>query len=405
MALTDAGLKKMLKGHDDKRPRKVADRDGLAILWRPSGKVSFVYRYRYNGRQTEVKLGEYTNNDAGITLADARRKAEQCRAWLNEDRNPATMLRLAKQERLNPVTVQEAIEHWIENYGREHRVNIDNEVMQLEKWVFSVIGDLPLTDCDTRQWLSAFDPYRKAGPVSAGTTFQLCKQALKYCRARGFAESHALDNLTLTDVGKLPSKRDRVLSMAELRDVQSWTMQPTAHPYYGPMVRLMLAFGCRGREIRLSKVEEWNLVTGVWTVPKANSKSGMKITRPIPEVMMPFIHELVDHVQGNPDAYLLGVLKKRTAISSYANQIRKVLSHKDHWAFHDLRRSLATHLNEVGIAPHVVEVILGHTLPGVMAHYVHTSRLSEQRAALDLWQNMLNGVDVDNVVEFRGQHG
>ncbi|WP_411859091.1 hypothetical protein [Aeromonas caviae] len=45
----------MLRGHDDDTPRKVADRDGLSVLWRNSGKVSFVYRYRILGKAKNLR--------------------------------------------------------------------------------------------------------------------------------------------------------------------------------------------------------------------------------------------------------------------------------------------------------------------------------------------------------------
>ena len=76
MSLSDAKLKGMLKGHDEKIPRKIADRDGLSVLWRNTGKISFVYRYRFLGKPQNVTLGTYTGTDAGMSLADARRKAE-----------------------------------------------------------------------------------------------------------------------------------------------------------------------------------------------------------------------------------------------------------------------------------------------------------------------------------------
>lgn len=403
MALTDSRLKAMLKGHDGKQPRKVADRDSLGVLWRPTGKVSFVYRYRFGGKQLNVTLGSYTGNDAGITLADARRKAEQCHAWLEEGRNPSTMLRLAKDERLKPVTVQDAIQYWITNYAMENRRNIDRHIMQLEKWVYPRIGGLPLTDCETRHWLEVFDAYRKAAPVAAGYCFQLCKQALKYCRVRRYAVSNALDDLTVADVGKKQGKRDRILGMDELRDVLRWSGAATTNCYYGQMAFLLLAFGARSQEVRLSELNEWDLDAGVWTVPTAHSKTSTKIIRPIPDSVKPFIKELVEQAKSKQSTYLLGELKKPEAVSQSGRQIWKRLKHKEPWTWHDLRRSMATHLNDAGIAPHVVELILGHALPGVMAHYIHTNRLPEQKAALELWQNMLIlKAGEHNVVNIRG---
>lgn len=403
MALTDSKLKAMLKGHDDKHPRKVADRDGLSALWRPTGRVAFVYRYRSGGKQLNVTLGIYTGNDAGITLADARRKAEQCQAWLDEGRNPATMLKIAKDERLKPVTVKDAIQYWITNYALENRRNIDKHILQLEKWVYPRIGDLPLADCETRHWLDVFDAYRKAAPVAAGYCFQLCKQALKYCRVRRYAVSNVLDDLTVSDVGKKQGKRDRILSMDELRDVLRWSDAVTTNRYYGNLAYLLLVFGARSQELRLSQLNEWDLDAGVWTVPTAHSKTNTKIARAIPDSVKPFIKELVELAKAKQSLYLLGELKKAEAVSQAGRQIWKRLGHKESWTWHDLRRSLATHLNDAGIAPHVVELILGHALPGVMAHYVHTNRLPEQRAALELWQKMLHcDAEAQNVVNLRG---
>lgn len=393
----------MLKGHDDKRPKKVADRDGLSVLWRATGRISFVYRYRFAGKALNVALGVYTNSDAGITLGEVRRKAEQCQAWLDEGRNPTSMLKMVKDERLKPVTVKDAIEYWISNYAMENRRNIDKHILQLEKWVYPRIGDFPLADCETRHWLDVFDAYRKKAPVAAGYCFQLCKQALKYCRVRRYAVTNALDDLTIADVGKKQSKRDRILSMEELRDVLHWCGELSTNRYYANLVYLLLAFGARSQEVRLSKLSEWDLSTGVWVVPKENSKTNSKITRPIPDNVKPFIQQLISDANNKGSDYLLGMLKAPEAVSQLGRKIWKRLDHKTAWTLHDLRRSLATHLNEAGIAPHVVELILGHALPGVMAHYVHTNRLPEQRAALELWQNMLNeqGDEQSNVVNLR----
>lgn len=65
MAISDSKLKAMLRGHDDDTPRKVADRDGLSVLWRNSGKVSFVYRYRILGKAKNLTLGSYTGQEGG----------------------------------------------------------------------------------------------------------------------------------------------------------------------------------------------------------------------------------------------------------------------------------------------------------------------------------------------------
>jgi integrase len=55
---------------------------------------------------------------------------------------------------------------------------------------------------------------------------------------------------------------------------------------------------------------------------------------------------------------------------------------------HDLRRSVATHMAEIGIAPHIVEAILNHVSghkAGVAGIYNRAAYDKEKRAALALW--------------------
>jgi integrase len=52
------------------------------------------------------------------------------------------------------------------------------------------------------------------------------------------------------------------------------------------------------------------------------------------------------------------------------------------WTLHDLRRTTATRMAEIGIAPRVIKCLLGHAMPGVAARYNHASYISELRDAL-----------------------
>ena len=58
------------------------------------------------------------------------------------------------------------------------------------------------------------------------------------------------------------------------------------------------------------------------------------------------------------------------------------------WVIHDLRRSAATHMAELGIQPHIIEAILNHVSghkAGVAGIYNRASYDREKRQALDRW--------------------
>ncbi|HDZ1767663.1 TPA: tyrosine-type recombinase/integrase [Klebsiella pneumoniae] len=66
--------------------------------------------------------------------------------------------------------------------------------------------------------------------------------------------------------------------------------------------------------------------------------------------------------------------------------------HEKSWCLHDLRRVLATNLNDMGVDPHVVEQLLGHTLPGVMGIYNRSQYLAAKLDALTRWVDYLNSL-------------
>jgi integrase len=62
---------------------------------------------------------------------------------------------------------------------------------------------------------------------------------------------------------------------------------------------------------------------------------------------------------------------------------------------HDLRRSMASHMAKLGIAPHVVDRILNHSsgsIRGVAAIYNRFQYREERRAALAAWASYVSGL-------------
>src|SRR5262249_9444556 len=68
----------------------------------------------------------------------------------------------------------------------------------------------------------------------------------------------------------------------------------------------------------------------------------------------------------------------------------------DHWTAHDLRRTVATNLGKLGVAPIVIAHVLNHvsvTKAGVtFPHYVQYDYGTEKRTALDLWADRLAAI-------------
>ena len=76
------------------------------------------------------------------------------------------------------------------------------------------------------------------------------------------------------------------------------------------------------------------------------------------------------------------------------------------FVIHDLRRTAASGMARLGIAPHVVEAVLNHrtgTVSGVAKVYNRFNYEAEKRAALETWGRYVRGLigeaPADNVVQ------
>ncbi|MBD2811588.1 integrase arm-type DNA-binding domain-containing protein [Xenorhabdus sp. Vera] len=394
--LSDKKLRALLGTRSD-RVRKISDGGSLMIRVTKAGSITWIYKYRLGGRESEAKLltlGKYPD----LSLAKAREMRDQCRTWLAEGKDPQRKTKLDRESTLKPVTVKEAIEYWLNEYVDENLVLSERYRERFEKHLFPHIGEIALSDCDTHYWLRCFSLVKKTAPSIAGSLLQMSQQALKFCRVRRFAVSHVLEGITKQDIGVKQNKRKRVLTEKELSDFLKSINGNYYIPYYQNIFYLLIVFGARTVEIRMSKMDEWDLEQKLWTVPECNSKTREKIIRPIPDAIFEKI-KMLKH-QNRHSEYLLGELKDYTTVSMAGCRVWERLKHNEKWVLHDLRRTFATMLSDMGIAPHIVELLLGHTLGGILAVYNRSQYLPEKLDALNKWCERLDVLagNYENVV-------
>lgn len=106
--LTDAALKHL-------RPKekiyKVTDRDGMYVLMKPSGPLTFRLDYRMNGRRETVMFGKY--GPAGLSLARARELCIDAKRAIAEGRSPAIEKQREKCRLLEAKSFGEFGEKWL----------------------------------------------------------------------------------------------------------------------------------------------------------------------------------------------------------------------------------------------------------------------------------------------------
>ena len=179
---------------------------------------------------------------------------------------------------------------------------------------------------------------------------------------------------------------------------------PAAEPTFGPLLKLLLLTGCRLNEVagmRRSEIEG-----GVWTIPGARTKN--KRTHVVP-LAQPAA-ALIENLKGSD---FLVTTTGRTPVSGWSKikvRLDKAMGDVPPWQLHDLRRTAATGMAELGIAPHIVEATLNHisgAKAGVAGTYNRAAYAEQKRDALERWadhvERLVSGKTAAKVVTLRGR--
>ena len=167
---------------------------------------------------------------------------------------------------------------------------------------------------------------------------------------------------------------------------------------YGAIVRLLILTGLRRDEIGSLCWSEVDLDAATITLPPARTKNGREHITPLSEPALEVLKararragpggELRDYVFGRGLGGFSGWSKSKVEFDTRIAQMRGGQA-LPHWTLHDLRRTISTALHErFGVAPHVVEVILGHVSGhkgGVAGVYNKALYIDERRRALERW--------------------
>jgi integrase len=187
-----------------------------------------------------------------------------------------------------------------------------------------------------------------------------------------------------------PRVRDRFLADAEIRIF--WGACKAVSEPFSQALKLLLTTGCRLSEVSAMRRAELSEDGATWTIPGGRSKNHKthvvplsSLARSILTTIKPVSSEFVFSTTG------------RSPITGWA----RVKSRLDAemkiqpWRLHDLRRTAATGMAEIGIPPHIVEAALNHVSgarAGVAGVYNRAAYAQEKRAALERWAAHVEGL-------------
>lgn len=380
MAISDTKLRSMY-GKPYTGPSELTDSDGLGIRITPKGIISFQFRYRWEGKQNRMGLGRYP----AISLREARNIVADLRESLDKGVEPRLAKESAKPK--SRPTVKECLDYWKKNYVdvtlREKTIALYESTVI--KQMINAFPGMPIEDIPVRLWVERFTEEESINPRRARHLLIQLRSAIGWCTRRQFISTPELMLLQPKDVGIKPSIGETTLSYNQLAKVWMSIERSRGSTSNRLLHQLLILYGARNSELRLTVKEEVDREEGLWIVPAEKSKTKKIIRRPLFDAADTLLRK-AEMTYG--DVLFPGDDLKTPITISGANKflrrIRGTLGIGE-FSSHDFRRTMATRLSEEGVAPHVIEKMLGHELGGVLSVYNKHDWIAEQKDAYDLY--------------------
>ena len=371
------------------------DTRGLSLKLNPGGAATWYYNYtrRADAMRRRVQLGKLS----ALGLRDARLRATKMAGLVADGKDPAGDRRAER----DALTVADLVDQFFDQYAKEKRTGKRQHQM-LVKDVLPIIGRSKAATVTRRDIARITDRMTGRGvTIGASRTFEIVRKMFGWAVEQGLIEQNPCLGM------KKPfqtRKRERVLSSDEIRSVWNGLAEAAISRDGKHVLKLCLITGQRLGEVAGMCRDEFNFETKVWTIPSWRSKNGHAHRVPLTDMALEIIEEALRRATTE---FLFPGYGKDDAVksSSVGKAVRRCSAQLGvpHWTAHDLRRTAATCMADLGVAPHVIGHVLNHRTvtkaSGTDQVYNRYSYDREKRAALELWATRLASIIIGTTAE------
>ena len=345
---------------------------GLALRVSYGGAKAWAYFYRLHGKLRRLSLGRFP----AMSLDEARDAWRAARLAVDKGESPA---------HLRPTTADSfatVAEEWLTRDQGQNRSAAEVRRV-IERDVLPAWGDRLIAAITRRDCIELIDAVADRGAKTMARRLHAHLHRLfRWAVGRGIIEANPMADLPKPGAAV---KRDRTLTDAELRCV--WLAAEKTPWPFGPAVQLLILIALRREEVSALSWSE--IQNGEIHLPASRSKSGEPRVIPLStqaaEIIksLPRVGEYVFSANGSG---ISGWSKAKRALDATAAEING--APLPAWRLHDIRRTVATGLQRLGVGLQVIESVLGHvsgSRAGVVGIYQRHRFLAEQKAALEVW--------------------
>jgi integrase len=383
VALTDTGIR-TLKAKQIRY--LVSDGRGLCVEVLPSGKISWLFRYRFKRRPQKVTLGRYPD----ISLKAARIERDKQATLLARGLSPAEEKRLAKMALTRDCTMKEFSDRYYRDIVLRDRKNPKDMRRYLDNEVLPALGRKCLREVTATDVQTLVFRKRDNGQESSAAQIRnLIKRIFDYAVVCGVTQANPAMALPTRFVTKVRT-RTRSLTPEEIRIYLHTLYRSNIRRQFKLALHLILLTLVRKSELLLAQWSDVNLEDGEWNIPAENSKTERPHTVYLSTQATRLFHELKALAGGS-----VWVMPGRSSLSkpfshNAMNQaMGSITFNIPPFTIHDLRRTGSTLLHEKGFASDVIEKSLNHQIKGVRGVYNRAEYADQRRQMLQFWATYL----------------
>jgi len=442
--LTELGLKS-LTDKDDGTSIYEGSMRGKVRSTQKGVSVYFDFKYKFQGKSKELSLASWPKT----SLKEIRALATAARSSLDDGIDPITLRKTNKLSKAIEETNKrnELNNQLLKQIAQSHRLSVNNlferwekldlvnrkdggkEVRRMfEKDVLPLIGNLAVEDVRKAHIINVIDTLLSRGVNRMSKLIlSLMRQMFRFAQDRDIIENDPTSSIRKAKIGGKDTVRDRHLSEAEIRDLTAKLPDGKLLKTTECAIWIMLSTCCRIGEICKAEWQHLDLDAKTWKIPAENSKNAKPHTIYLSDFAINQFEKLVtlknsdkwiypntdntDHVCEKSITKQIGdrqLADDRKPMSGRSKYCRTLKLADGKWTPHDLRRTGATIMGNLGIRPDVIEKCLNHIEQNKMKKtYQHQSLIAEQQQAwkllgerLDILtsKNTENVVSIDNVI-------
>lgn len=378
---------------------EIADKaPGLAIRITPKGHKVFVFRYKFAGTSKRFFIGTF----GAVDLKKARKEAGGLHLDVKKGIDPQAD-KVARMNEPKSIRFKELADTFkavqYPNYRESTKTFygyiIDNKLVP----VFGKREIDKITKPEVVRFLDNIAIINN-GRTMANRTRERLHHLFEFAKSRGMTDNNPVTGIKPYDGGE--NESERYYEADEIKKL--WESFETMREPMRSYLKIITLTGQRRTETQFMRwdniqhVENKDFIGYIWTIPKSLAKSGRDHEVPLSPLAVDIIESLRGRAGENPFVFASGgsdeiPFGQKTIKRGVIDIQNTCISD---FRLHDMRRTVATNLAELGTPAEVVSKVLNHKTGGggslVTRIYNRYEYRKERQLALNKWEQKIREI-------------